>query len=208
MKTVVLGGGTYGEAILAYLLEHSNLSPEVVLDDDPLLLGTRIGDVPISGFIGELAKLARQDFQAVVVAIGSNQHRLRLNRWARELGLFTPGFIHPAASVSNSCTLGPGVIVLDGAAVQPYVSLGDSVVVSSNVSIGHHTVLGAAAFLAAGSTVGAGISIGSMTSVGVGACVMTGVKKVGERCIIGAGAAVIRDAADDTRIVGVPGREI
>jgi sugar O-acyltransferase (sialic acid O-acetyltransferase NeuD family) len=208
MRTVILGGGTYAEAIIAYLLEHSSLFPEVVLDDDPSRYGTSVCGLPVSGPIVDLSELARQDFQAVVVAIGSNEHRLRLNRWARDLGLITPGFIHPAASVSSSCTLGPGVIVLDGAVVQPYVSLGDSVIVSSNVTIAHHTVLGAAVFLAAGATVGAGINVGCMTSVGVGACVMTGVKSVGERCIIGAGAAVIRDAASGARIVGVPGREL
>jgi sugar O-acyltransferase (sialic acid O-acetyltransferase NeuD family) len=208
MRTVVIGGGTYGEAIVAYLLEHSSLSPEAVLDDDPVLHETYIGGVIVRGPVAELPELAQQDFQAVVVAIGSNEHRLRFNRWARELGLATPGFIHPGASVSNSCTLGPAVIILDGAVVQPYVSLGDSVVVSSNVSIAHHTVIEDAVFLAAGATIGAGISVGSMASAGVGACVMTGVQRVGERCIIGAGAAVIRDTAHDTKIVGVPGREI
>ena len=49
------------------------------------------------------------------------------------------------------------------------------------------------------------VTIGADTLVGTGACVIPGIK-IGSRCVIGAGAVVVRDVPDDTQVMGIPAR--
>lgn len=51
------------------------------------------------------------------------------------------------------------------------------------------------------------ISVGAHSFIGYGAIIMPGVK-IGERCIIGAGAVVTKDIPDHSVAVGVPARVI
>jgi sugar O-acyltransferase (sialic acid O-acetyltransferase NeuD family) len=206
MKLAIVGAGLYAEALIAYLGEHSHLAPKVVLDDDETLHDSRVHDVPVIGATDRLPAIREFGIEAVLVAIGSNASRLRLNRRARQLGFRTPGFIHPFSSVSSSSPLDNGVIVLDGAVVQPFVTIGESVIIGSNATVAHHSVLKEGVLLAAGVTVGASITLEAMTTVGVGASVMTGVRNVGAGATIGAGAVVIRDVSANTTVVGVPAR--
>jgi hypothetical protein len=47
----------------------------------------------------------------------------------------------------------------------------------------------------------------ALTQVGIGACAIPGVR-IGERTIVGAGAAVVTDIPDDVVAVGVPAKVI
>ena len=51
------------------------------------------------------------------------------------------------------------------------------------------------------------MKVGAFSHIGIGASVIQRLK-IGQRCIIGAGAAVVRDIASDSVAVGVPARVI
>lgn len=70
----------------------------------------------------------------------------------------------------------------------------------------HHTVIKDGVFISAGSTVGAYITLEQKVFVGMASNIITGVKIIGKDALIGGGAVIIKDVAENSVMVGNPGR--
>ena len=90
----------------------------------------------------------------------------------------------------------------------PHVVLDDYVMISVGANIIHHSCLQKGVFVSNGVNLGASLVAKEYAYVGMGATVMTGVKELGEECLIGAGAVVIRDVEPRAIVAGVPARVI
>lgn len=206
LRVAVIGAGTFADSVAAYLASDGRFQIRSILDDDAGKRGNLVGGIAVTGGLEELPHLRSQGVEGVISCIGHNRTRLRALMQAREYGLETPSFVHPATDIGPSAVIAEAAIVMPGAVIQPHVSVGMGCLVSSNVVIAHHTELAAGASLAAGSIIGAGIRIGTCASFGVAASAMTGVRTIGEDAVVGSAAAVIRDVQAGTTVVGVPAR--
>ena len=61
-------------------------------------------------------------------------------------------------------------------------------------------------FVSNGVNLGANVTAGRYAYCGMGCTIMTGVHQLGEDCLIGAGAVVIRDVPDGAVMAGVPAK--
>ena len=208
MKSVIIGAGTYGEVYLAYLQE-SGVDIVGFLDDSPALQGTDVKGVPVLGTISSLETLsATHGVEAVYCPIGNNKLRVKFLQYAKELGYKTPNYIHPSVIISPNVTIGEGVYILLGSSVMPYTTIKDYVMISMNVGLAHHSVLEEGVFLSTGCNFGASIHAKKYAYCGISSTIMTGIKELGEDCLIGAGAVVIRDVPDGAVVAGVPAKVI
>ena len=206
MKSVIIGAGTYGEVYLAYLQE-AGVNIVGFIDDAPK--SDEIKGIPILGGIDSLPILKEKyGVEAVYCPLGNNKLRVKFLSYAKELGYETPNYIHPSVVVSPNVTIGEGVYILLGTTIMPHTTINDFVMISMGVHLAHHSTLEEGAFLSTGCNFGASIVAHKYAYCGISSTIMTGIKELGEDCLIGAGAVVIRDVESNTVVAGVPAKVI
>ena len=208
MKSVIIGAGTYGEVYLAYLQEAG---VEIVgfLDDDPKYKDVDVKGVPVLGGIPMMETIKQtHGVEAVYCPLGNNKLRVKFLTMAKEYGLQTPNYIHPSVNISPNVTIGEGVYILLGTSIMPHTVIKNYVMISMNVGLAHHNVLEEGVFLSTGCNFGASIHAHKYAYCGIASTIMTGLHELGEDCLIGAGAVVIRDVEPKAIMVGVPAKVI
>lgn len=207
MKSVIIGAGTYGEVYLAYLQE-AGIEIVGFLDDDPKFIGGSVRGVPVLGGISMMATIKQtHGVEAVYCPLGNNKLRVKFLSMAKEYGLQTPNYIHPSVFISPNVNVGSnGVYILPRTVIMPWVTIKDYVMMSVNSIVSHHSTLDEGTFLSFGVNFGASIHARKYTYCGISSTIMTGVHELGEDCMIGAGAVVIRDVESKAVMAGVPAK--
>lgn len=208
MDCIIIGAGNYSNVLYNYILAQ-NEPVRIVgfVDDNQALHGTEIMGVPVLGGIKMLETL-RDKAQGVFCPIGNNKYRVKFLKYARSLGYELPNFIHQSSVVGPNTNLGHGNYVMPGTVVMPNATLSDYVMLSMCISVGHDTFFEEGVFVANGCNIGGNIHFRKDTFVGMGATIISGVKMIGEKCVIGAGAVIIKDVPDFSTVVGNPGKVI
>lgn len=206
MKSVIIGAGTYGEVYQAYLQEAG---VEIVgfLDDDESLWGKEIRGVRVLGGVCLLEKLRKEDLaEAVYCPLGNNKLRVKFLSLSKALGYQTPNYIHPSVRLSPDVRMKEGVYILLGCNIMPHVEIGNYVMISMGANVAHHSVLKEGTFISTGVNFGASIVANACSYVGIASTIMTGIHELGENCLVGAGAVVIRDVPANAVVAGVPAK--
>lgn len=202
----IVGAGTYGEA-MCELADILGYTVKGFYDEDDAKINTFLMGVPV---VGKFSDLHPHEIQGhnFIVAIGNNRVRHDLMTNIKALGGITPTLKHPSAIVSPSAEIGEGVYIQANAYIWTKVKIGDYCIISPNVVVAHHTTVGTACLISTLSGVGASIVIEDRVFIGMGSTLVTGMQKVGENSIIGAGAVVIRDIEANSVYAGVPARKL
>ena len=206
MKSIIIGAGTYGEVYLAYLQE-AGVNIVGFLDDDPKFTSQSVRGVPVLGPISKLETLrTTHGIEAVYCPLGNNKLRVKFLTKAKELGYKIPNYIHPSVIISPNVSIGEGVYILLGTTIMPHTIIKDYVMISMGVHLAHHCVLDEGVFLSTGCNFGASIHARKYAYCGISSTIMTGIHELGEDCLIGAGAVVIRDVPERAVMAGVPAK--
>ena len=115
--------------------------------------------------------------------------------------------VHPSAVVAGGVEIGEGVQIMAGAVVQTSSSIGDNTIVNTKASIDHDCAVGQHVHLAPGVILSGGVKVGDGAHVGTGAIIIQDLS-VGANAVIGAGAVVVRSVIKQTRVFGVPAKEV
>ncbi len=141
----------------------------------------------------------------VHVAIGAGEvRRLICERLQRE-GRTLVTIVHPTAWVSPSAELAENVYVGPQAAINAAATIDIGAIINTSAVVEHHCHMGAFSHLSPGAALAGAAQLGVLSTMGTNASAIPQVR-IGDRCIIGAGAAVIEDIRDGQTVMGVPAR--
>ncbi len=149
-----------------------------------------------------LAKIA-QSAADVFVSVGDNRARQQISQILTGAG--KPCLIHPSANISPNAKIGDGTIVVAGVAVNCFATIGDGVILNTACTVDHDCRIDDFVHISPGVNLAGNVSVGARSWVGIGAIVKEGIV-IGRDVMIGAGAVVVNDVADGSKVVGVPAR--
>ncbi|MBX3575926.1 MAG: acetyltransferase [Rhizobiaceae bacterium] len=201
-RLLIVGAGGHGRVVADAALEAG--FADIAFLDDSVAANPTSGPFAVIGPLADIERLAGA-WPSAIAAVGNNARRLELLARLRGAGYATPLVRHPAAALSRHATVGAGVFVAAGAVVNIGARLGDAVIVNTGATIDHDCVLADGVHVSPGAHLGGTVKVGPRSWIGVGTAVRHGLT-IGSDAIVGAGAAVVSDVADDITVVGVPAR--
>ncbi len=210
MKPKLVIWGTSAHASLVVEIIRSRGEYELVgfLDDvNPERHGREFCQAPILGGREQLDRLQQLGIHHLIFGFGNCAERLRLSKLVRKKGYRLAKAIHPQAVVASDVPIGPGTVIRAGAVIDPGVKIKANVIVSASTLIAHGSFLGEGTLISGGVTLGGGVTVGRSTWIGLGAVIKDHIR-IGEHCVIGAGAVVLSDIPDGVVAYGVPAKII
>jgi sugar O-acyltransferase (sialic acid O-acetyltransferase NeuD family) len=167
MRVVIVGAGGYGRVALDVLIA-SGYERRVLgfYDDAHAALSGRIRGYPILGDTGMLKSILSVEPVHIVVAITSNEARLRIANSLRALGGQFLTATHPGSYISDVATLGDGCVVSSGAVVHPDAAVGSHCYLGPGSVVDRDAEIGAGSWVSAGAVVGSGARVGARVVLG------------------------------------------
>jgi len=205
MKPLVLfGTGGLTQVVAEYIGEQV---AAFTVDSDYIKL-LSLGGIPVVPFEELSFSYIPDEFDLLVVVTQQNRHRTLLEQKMREgweKGYATPSFVHPAAIVAESVSMGQNCIVGPGAILEPGATLGNGVIVRSGAYIGHHSHLGCCSYIAPRASMSGYVQVGNGAFIGNNSTIRDQTI-IGHGSVVGAGAVVLRDVKPGEVYRGYPAR--
>jgi len=215
MKSVIIvGSGGHGAEIDDYIIyNNSNSAEEQIdiigyLDDNPDNYASYKFSAPLIGGVKD--HIVRDDI-SYLIGIANLDYRLRFVEQYIKDGASFISLIHSSAYISNSCSLGEGVVIGPNANLGPNTSIGDYSMINSRASIGHDTKIGKYNFISPNVCFSGFTEVGDGNLFGINSATIPNIK-VGNNNKIMAGMVLDKDVGDGSvvfyrfkeRIIAMP----
>ncbi len=209
-KVIIIGSSGHSKVIIDIIQKQNIYEILGIIDSDKKRIGHKVLGYEIIGADEDLPRLitAHNDCQ-LFVAIGDNWKRKMVVEKIIEANpnVEFATVIHPNSNVASNVKIGRGSAVMAGAIINCDTNIGDFVIVNTNASVDHDCSLDDFSSMAPGSTTGGNVHLGKCTAISIGATIKHGIS-VGSHSVIGAGAVLINNCADNLVMFGVPAKII
>jgi sugar O-acyltransferase (sialic acid O-acetyltransferase NeuD family) len=203
-KLLIYGASGHAKVIIDIVEQQGVYQIVGLLDDTPERQGQEFFGYCV---LGGQEILDKHRHCAILVAIGDNHARKRVQEHVKALGYELVVAIHPSACLARDVSIGPGTVIMAQVAINSGTVIGEGVIVNTGATIDHDCRIGDFAHISPGGHLAGNVTVGALTQVGIGVSVIPGVR-IGENTVIGAGAAVVTDIPDGIVAVGVPAKVI
>ena len=209
IQVIVYGAGGLGREVMQIVLKTLVAGREydaLGYVDDGIAPGTVLNGFPVLGG-GDYLQNLDGDI-ALVLGIAAPDIKTRLyHRFKDKRNISFPNVIHPGASVSESASLGRGVVIAHGCLISVDVALGECVFMNSCAIVGHDTKIGDFTSIMSLAAIAGNVTIGERCLIGTMSAIRQGLD-VGESATIGMGSIVLRDVPSVATVLGNPAKRI
>jgi sugar O-acyltransferase (sialic acid O-acetyltransferase NeuD family) len=198
MSDVILFGlGDFARIARVYLTEDSPHHVVAYTANERYIESDELDGLPVVAF-ETLASSHPPDGYAMFVAIGFsgvNRARREVYEQCKSLGYELITYVNSKASYWGELEIGDNCFVFEENVIQPNVRIGNDVILWSGNHVGHDSAIEDHVFIASHVVISGNVTIGESSFVGVNATFRDAIK-VAPRCVIGAGALIMRDTVE------------
>ncbi len=208
-KLVIVGDGETAELAFDYFTRDSDFEVVGFSVEAAYRKKSNLFGLPIVDFEKIEQHFSPNSHRAFVAISYTNLNSLRrrLFEQTKQKGYRLCSYISSRAYVGSDVAFGENCFVLENAVVQRGAIIGDNVTVWSGSSIGHRSQIGDHCFLATHVAVSGFCEVGAGSFLGVNSCTV-GAIKLGENCVVGAGAVMTSGAVSGQIYVGNPAKPV
>ena len=201
---LILGAGGHGKVVADCALACG--WEDVAFLDDRYPQLSSIGHWPVIGKI-DFTAIDKTQYKHLALGVGNNKLRLKWLKQGVELGFVFPALLHPSAVVSPFASVGDGSVVFAKAVINVDAQIGRAVIINTASVVEHDCVVADACHISPTACMAGEVSLGEYSWLGMGANIIQCIT-VGSGVIIGAGAVVVANIADDQTVVGIPAKPL
>lgn len=202
-KLIIVGASGHGKVLADIALKLNRWETIVFADDNSEL--DEIMGLKVIGSVDEV--FLQLNNCEVVVGIGNNSIRHKIQTKLEQAGANIPSLIHPVATIGHDVEIDKGTVVMAGAVINSGTKIGKGCIINTSSSVDHDNVLHDFVHISPGARTAGNVIVGKETWLGIGSVVSNNVK-ITNNCVIGAAAAVIHDIHESGTYVGVPARRV
>jgi sugar O-acyltransferase (sialic acid O-acetyltransferase NeuD family) len=202
-ELVVFGAGKIAEAVSYFFDRDSEYQIIAYTVDDEYVISDSFLGKPLVK-LSEITTKYNPEKYSIFIATGyQGMNQLRAFKYEsfKNWGYSFAKYVSP--SVKGNFTVGDNTIIMDGAIIQPCVTLGNNVFVWGGAMLGHHAIVEDHCWLTGGCLVGGVTRLGRNSFVGLGAMVGHEVQ-VGEKCMLGAATLTLKSIGDGLVFISPP----
>lgn len=200
-KLLIAGAGGHGRVVADIATAMGTWSEIAFIDDKfPGLISSGNWSV-VSTCEG--ATEMTGSYQDMVVAVGHNETRMKLQKMYADSGFSIVTLIHPSVVLGSEISIGIGSVIMPNVAINHGTVFGDGCIVNTGAIVEHDCVIGEGVHLSPGCHLAGEVQVGNYSWIGIGSNIINQVC-IGNSVIVGAGAAVIDDVSSNSLATGVP----
>lgn len=203
-RLFIIGAGGHGKVVADAAMCQGNWDEIFFIDDRYPSLSSVMG-IEVVAQTNNIKQFCDENSE-VIVAIGDNQIRQRLQEYAFSQGFSVASVIHPRAVIAQSAKIETGSVVFAGAIINSEATVGKGVIINTGAIIEHDCAVGDWTHICPKVGCAGGVQVGAHVWIGIGANVIQNVK-IGDYAKIGAGSVVLKTVDSHQQVVGVPAKE-
>jgi len=205
-QLLIIGARGWGREIYNMLPECIGYGTDFVmkgfLDDKADALDNMPGYPSI---IGPVEQYEPQEDDVFICAMGDAHWKKHYVEIVLEKGGKFINIIHNTAENGKNTVIGTGCVICKNAGISCDIRIGDFVTILGYVTLGHDVKVGDYCHLGAGAFMGGGSVLGNTTTIQTNSIILPHVV-VGNDCMVGAGAVVIKKVKDGDTVYGNPAK--
>jgi sugar O-acyltransferase (sialic acid O-acetyltransferase NeuD family) len=174
------------------------------LDNDPAKQGRDFWGYPVLGGSAAVAEARYRDCVVVNAITRDTRTRCETTQELLAHGARLANLIHPSVDTRH-VEMGVGIVVHEGAVIQPGVRIGDNCAFNCNTIVSHECEIEDHVFMAPGAVLAGLVRVRCGAMIGVHATVLPRLE-IGTWALVGGGAVVCRDVPAHATVAGNPAR--
>ncbi len=208
-RIVIVGAGEQAEIACEYFTHDSPHEVAGFAVEAEFLDAEELFGLPVVPFEEIAERYPPESFSAFVAVSSTklNRVRMRLYEEVKARGYRCESYVSSHAFVWRDVEIGENSFIFENNVLQYGVTVGDNVILWSGNHVGHQTAIEDHCFVSSHVVISGFCTIGRASFLGVNSC-FADKTKVGEDCVVGAGAVVVRDTEPGRVYVGNPAKPL